>query len=229
MRNQLTICNDALDELPSGNIQSIEDPDDVGARACKRHYQTTLEDLLAEWDYDAAIRRAILAETTNDRPGEWVYCYTEPSEARGVLRVLPNYTANYYGAAYTQLEGQSVWTGIGYFPRDAGTPYIRANGKIYSNTPQAVCEYITADVNLGLFSSLFGRAFALELASRIVVPVLKDYARQKTLIGAAEVARQRAIADDQNNSPRRYDIWPSEDAIVRAGGSPPGGWYGGGS
>lgn len=227
MRNQLTICNGALDELPAGTISTIDDPDDLGARACKRQYEKVLEDLIAEWDYDAAIRRVGLAETTNDRSGEWAYCYVEPTDARGILRVLPDYTANYFGSAYTILAGQTVWTGAGYYPRDVGTYYVRANGKIYSNTPQAVCEYITSDVNLALFSSLFGRAFELELAARICVPVLKDYARQKTLIGMAEVARQRAIADDQNNSPRRYDAYPSEEAMVRAGYMPPAGWYGG--
>lgn len=225
MRSQLSICNGALDELPAGTIQSIDDPDDVGARACKRRYDAVLEDLLAEHEYDASIRRVALAATTNDRSGEWNFCYQEPTSARTILRILPTFTAAYVGTAYTILSGQRNWTGIGYYPDNLGSLYRRAAGKIYTNIEAAVCEYVSSEVELALFSPLFARAFELELAARICVPVLKDRARWKELVSMSEMARQRAIAHDRNNSPERYDGFMSEDAQARSGWMPVSGWY----
>ena len=229
MRSQLSICNGALDELPAGTIQSIDDPDDTGARACKRRYDAVLEDLLVEHTYDASIRRVALAVTTNDRPGEWAFCYQEPNAARTILRILPNFTAAYAGAVYTLLAGQRSWSGVGYYPDNLGALYRRADGKIYTNVEGAICEYVSSEIELSLFSPLFARAFELELAARICIPVLKDRGRWKELVAAAEVARQRAIAHDRNNSPQRYDGFMSEEAQARDGWAPSSGWYGTGA
>lgn len=219
-RSQIQICNGALDECPAGTINSI-DEDDVGARACKRRYQPTLEDLLGEHDYDAAIRRSLLAETVNDRPGEWRIAYKMPENVASPKRVLPNYTATYVGSAYVIQPGQTEWTGIGYFPGNVGARYKIAGDKIYCNVAGAVLEYVSYDIRLADFRPLFFRAFELELAARIVMPVLKDRSRQKELITMAELARQRAIADDLNSSPERTFDFVSEDAMVRIGGVDP--------
>lgn len=229
-RSQISICNGALDELPAGTINSI-DEDDVGARACKRRYQPVLEDLLGEHDYDAAIRRVALAETTNDRQGEWQYCYRLPESVASPRRVLPSYSAAYISQAFTILPGQTAWTGLGFFPDNVGVRYRVANNRVYTDMPTAVLEYVTYDVDLAAFRPLFFRAFELELASRIVMPVLKDRGRQKELISMAEMARQRAMADDLNSSPERTFDFFSEEAFVRIGGIDPqvagqgfGGW-----
>jgi len=221
-RSAVSICNGALDELPAGNIQSIDDADDVGALACKRRFQPTLEDLLAEHDYDFAIRRAPLAVVANDRLGEWQFCYRLPDSSIAPRRVLPSYTAAYVSTAYILQPGQRVWTGIGFFPDNIGARFRVANNCLYTNMPEAVLEYVTTDVQLQHFRPLFARAFELELASRIVMPVLKDRQRQKDLIGMAEVARQRAMADDLNSSPDRTFDFVSEEAMVRIGGVDPG-------
>lgn len=223
-RSQISICNGALDECPAGTINSI-DEDDVGARACKRRYQPTLEDLLGEHDYDAAVRRAVLAVTINDRPGEWRFAYTMPENVASPRRVLPNYTATFVNTAYVLQPGQEAWSGIGFFPDNIGARYRIAGAKIYTDMPAAVFEYVSYDVRLADFRPLFFRAFELELASRIVMPILKDRARQKELIQMAEVARQRAMADDLNNSPDRTFDFVSEEAAVRLGGVDPG-WLG---
>lgn len=102
-----------------------------------------------------------------------------------------------------------------------------AGNKVYTHEPSAVLEFVTAEPDLGQMSQLFLRAVELELAARICMPVIKSGSRQKELIAAAEVARQRAIADDRNNSPERYDTIASEEALVRSGLTP-GDWYGGG-
>lgn len=219
-RSMISICNGALDECPSATINSLED-DAPEARACKRRYLPTLEDLLAEHDYDGAVRRVALGQVTNDRVGEWAYAYAYPDSVASTKRVLPTYTANYVGTAYTLLPGQFAWTGLGFFPANIGVPFIVAGQVIYTNMVNAVLEYITTDIRLTDFRPLFFRALELELAARIVMPLLKDRGRQRELIGMAEIARQRAMADDLNNSPDRSFDFVSEDAMVRLGAIDP--------
>lgn len=219
-RSLISVCNGALDECPAGSINSI-DEDDVGARACKRRYQPTLEDMLGEHDYDAAVRRVALAQTTNDRLGEWLYAYALPENVASARRVLPNYTVVEASTAYVLQPGQTVSSGMGFFSGNVGVPYRIAGSIIYTNLATAVLEFVTYDVQLADFRPLFFRAFELELASRIVMPILKDRARQKELVSMAEVARQRAMADDLNNSPDRTFDFMSEEAAVRLGGVSP--------
>lgn len=215
-RSQISICNGALDECPAASINSI-DEDSLEANACKRRYEPVLEDLLGEHDYDGAVRRTTLAQTTNDRMGEWLFCYSQPENIAKPLRVLPTFTAAFVSSAYVLQPGQQVWNGVGFYPDNVGARYIIADGKIYTNMPTAVFEYISYDVALGTFRPLFFRAFELSLAARIVMPILKDSKRQATLITMAELARQRAIADDLNAGPERTFDFMSEDAQVRLG------------
>ena len=224
MRDQLSICNGALDELPATAIQSINDPDDEGALACRRNYSKVFEDLLDlnPYGWDASIRRTVGAETTNERVGEWLFCYQYPTEARTMLRVLPDYSLTPVNTVV--LPGQFAAPLVGYFASDVGVPYIVAAGKIYTNLQYAVLEYIAADPELSLFSPLFHRAFELTLAERICMPVIKSRSRKKELIAEAELYRQRAMADDLNNSPKRYDTHPSEEEMVRNDMTAPG-WY----
>lgn len=227
-RSQISICNGALDECPASTINSL-DEDDVGARACKRRYQPTLEDLLGEHDYDGAIRRVTLAVTLNDRPGEWAYAYAMPENVASTRRILPDFAARYVASAYASTAyvlqpGQYV-PQIGFYPYNCGVRYKVAGDRIYCNLASAVLEYVSYDVRLSDFRPLFFRAFELELASRIVMPILKDTKRQKELIAMAELARQRAMADDLNNSPERTFDFVSEEAAVRVGNAPVG--YGG--
>lgn len=228
MRDQLSICNGALDELPATAIQSINDPDDEGALACRRNYANVFEDLIDHHPYDAAIRREVGAVTTNAREGEWLFCYQYPTEARTILRVLPNYAATYSVSSAPILAGQMVAPLVGYFPQDVGVPYVVAAGKIYTNLEFAVIEFIAANPDLSLFSPLFHRSFELALAARICMPVIKSRSRKKELQADAELWEGRAMADDLNNSPKRWDAFPSEEALVRndmLGDPSYGGWY----
>lgn len=228
-RDKVSICNAALDELPADNIQSIDDVDSVGARACKRHYGNVIADLLGMWEFEGAIRRVQLASTTNDRDYEWSYAYAMPASVASLIRVLP-YRAALDPTAVTVLPGQRLFPlEWGYFPENVGVRFVANDGKIYTHEPNAVLEFCTAEPDLGRMPTLFLRAVELELAARICMPVIKSGTRQRELRAAAEVARERAIADDRNNSPDRYDTMPSEEALVRSGLPPsPRGWYSGG-
>lgn len=230
-RDKVSICNAALDLLPADNIQSIDDVDSIGARACKRHFQNVIVDLLAEWEFEAAIRRQPLAPVTNDRDYEWRFAYAEPSAVASLIRVLPYRAMLLPTASVPVLPGQIAYPyEWGYFPENIGARFVTANGKIYTNEENALIEFCTSEPDLGRVSALFGRAVEVELACRICMPILKSERRERVLMPMAELAKQRAIADDRNNSPDRYDTVPSEEAIVRAGYPiQPRGWYSGGN
>ena len=68
-----------------------------------------------------------------------------------------------------------------------------------------------------LFPASVARAIALELAARICVPILKSETREKTLIGKAELAKQRAQADNLNRRPNRDNDYVSEEERARNG------------
>ena len=144
-RDKVSICNAALDELPADNIQSIDDVDSVGARACKRHFQNCISDMLGDWEFEAAIRRQALAPTTNDRDYEWSHAYVMPSSISSLLRVLP-YRAALDPASVTLLPGQRLFPlDWGYFPENVGVRFVANNNKIYTHEPQAVVEFVTSD------------------------------------------------------------------------------------
>src|SRR5690606_24160166 len=77
-------------------------------------------------------------------------------------------------------------------------PYRIANGKLYTHTENAVLDYTSHAPSEADFSALFTRAVALELASRIVMPLLKRPDRQREILQLAEIARERAKAEDMN-------------------------------
>jgi len=77
-----------------------------------------------------------------------------------------------------------------------------------------------------VFPAMFARALALELASRLVMPLINKRERQGDLIKRAEVARDRAISDSRNRDPTesRYDQFDNELQRARDGSY---GWPGG--
>ncbi|MEG7747584.1 hypothetical protein U2065_14685, partial [Listeria monocytogenes] len=75
----------------------------------------------------------------------------------------------------------------------------------------------TTSIDAVALPPLVRRAFALELAARIAYPIKKDLKLQETLIRKAEVAKSRAIADEENKSPRMAPRYISEAEFARMG------------
>lgn len=206
--SKLQIWNMAIAELPDARIDTLDEVS-VAAEACADQYQPALELLLEDHPYDFATRRQALAVVANDRAAEWRFAYQLPKDLARPLLVLPYDVRDAQGAAYN-------WSGRAR-GAEASEQFRIAGRRLYANREAAVLEYVTHSPTESEFTAKFARALALELASRIVMAVKKDQARQQALIQLAEIARERAKADDMNRdreSPR--DFIP-EAQLVREG------------
>lgn len=214
MASRVSISNMALAELPANPIASMGE-ESLEARECTRVYDQCLQELLELHEWGFANRRIVLAAQTNDRESEWSYAYALPVGVGTPRRVLPDLT----GVALSlPLPGPfeppyyEVWgltSGTGY------TDYIIENGVIYSNYENATLEYGASTVAEAVMPSLFVRALALEIASRIAMPIKKSRELKGDLIKQAEIAKDRAKADDMNRQPQRAPWYINEVEVAR--------------
>ena len=215
MPSRLGIKNDALAELPSAPI-TAEDERSLEARETGRVYDQALKELLEAHDWGFATRRVQLASVTNDRSSEWGYAYAMPTDVGTPRKLIPDFEGAGLGIP---LEGPftppyyEVWGTFGALPE----PYfIIENLVIYSSLQNATLEYGAATVSEAVMPALFARALALEIASRIAMPIKKDRVLKGDLIKAAEAAKDRAMADDMNRSPQYQGFgYTSEIALAR--------------
>lgn len=207
--SKLQIWNMALAELPEQRIDSLDDVN-LASDFLNDQYQPAIEFLLEDHDYDFATIRAALAVVANDRPNEWQYAYRLPRDLARPLHLLP-----YSG---TDVGAVPVYSWIGRSRGlETATPFRIADGKLYCNIVGAVLEYATNTVAENQFTAKFARALALELAARVVMPIKKDAKRQGELIRMAEVARERAKADDMNRDRETTRDFIPEFMVARMG------------
>lgn len=189
--SKLQIWNMALAELPEQRIDSLDDVN-LASDFLNDQYQPAIDLLLEGHPYDFANRREALAQVANDRPSEWSYSYRLPRDMARPLHLLP-----YSGAEVAGTVPVYSWVGRNR-GLEARTPFRMGGGNLYCNIEGAVLEYTSNEVTESEFTAKFARALALELAARVVMPIKKDAKRQGELIRMAEVARERAKADDMN-------------------------------
>ncbi len=186
MTISLSTCNLALGELRTAPIVDIAE-DTLEARECARYYPQCLRTLLERHDWAFANRRASLAELAdNDRAAEWAHAYVLPAGCATPLRLV---TA------------------------DGGTSdFIVENRTLYTQLGNAVLEYAVSDVTDSEMPGLFIDALAYSLAARLAVPIRDSREMKGQLLQQAEIAFQRAVAEDRNRQPQ-HDAF-SEDAVA---------------
>lgn len=215
--SQLMISNLAISHVKAKAIASLNE-NSLEATECSRHYPRTIGSLLeGEHDWSFAIRRGTLAALAiNDRENEWLYAYALPANLGNPIRVIPDLSAA--GIALpVPLPGDpyaEAWTTAGLYIE---TPYIIDGTTLYSNVENATLEYTINDISGLNISELVVKWAALDLAARICVPVKGKEDREKNLADAAEVALQRAIADDRNRQPQVQGQYISEPIAARRG------------
>ncbi len=202
--SKLQIWNMAIAELPDARLDTLDDVS-IAGEACKDQYQPSIELLLEDHPYDFAIVRKPLALLSNDRANEWGYAYQLPADMAAPRYLLP------YAAGEVVARPVYAWG------RSGGVPIRIAGGRLYTGQDAATLEYVTNAPSESVFTAKFARALALELASRIVMPVKKDQARQEKLVRMAEVARERAKADDMNRDRESVRDFIPEVQLVREG------------
>ena len=214
--SQLEISNLALARLPASQIASI-DENSLEARECRRFYPQVVADMLfGDHDWSFANRRVLLAEVANDRPNEWLYAYQLPSDLANPIRVIPDLTA--LGISVPIDLGGNPYTEAWVAQLDKIAMTYEIEGEtLFTNASNATLEYTINDV-AGVNVSQFAiTALALDLASRLAIPVKQSEAREQALMGQAEIARQRAIADDRNRQPQSDGEYMPENIAARHG------------
>jgi len=217
MAARIDIFNQAIAELPAKAIQSI-DENSLEARECRRFYPQIVSEMLSgPHDWSFQIRRVALATLANDRPFEWVYAYALPSDMGAPIRVIPDLSALGLGFP-VPIPGEPYAEQWALTGRYFETPYIIENGILYTNVQTATLEYGINGIDDLVLTPLTVRAIVLDLASRIAIPVKKDRKIKAELVGQAEVAWARAIAEDMNRQPQISDDYLSEAMVARSGG-----------
>lgn len=191
MTISITTCNLALGELRAAPIVDIAE-DSIEARECARYYSQCLRILLERHDWAFANRRATLAElATNDRAAEWGHAYVLPADCATPLRLVA-------------ADG-------------CATDFIVENRTLYTSLGDAVLEYAVNDVTESEMTGLFVDALAYALAARLAVPIRDSREIKGQMLQQAEVAFQRAVAEDRNRQPERDAVGPDAVALVRLG------------
>lgn len=210
MATQIGICNEALSEIAADPIASIDERS-TSAVYCKLHYPNVMADLLTWTEWDFVIRRVTLAAQPNDRKGEWLYRYAQPADMADAIRVLPAVDDQVHNLPVVGPYAFPAWDALGKLP------FITADKSIYTNVSAALLEYKINEVDPAAIGIKAARAAALELAARLAMPLKKSRELKKEKVAEAEVARQRAIAESENRSPRRQADYISEVEYARMG------------
>lgn len=213
----VSLCNEALAEVPADAISTLEETS-LEAEWCARLYAPTLQTLFERHDWKFPNQRLALAEIDNDRPVEWLHAYERPTNCWAELRVFP---ASEVTGEVSYFQGQQLSPTVAYYwpPQVLPYRYLISGNTIYTNVEDAILEFV-GDASEGFFPALFRRAFVLELATRLVMPIKKDRQRQGDLYKAAANALDIAMADSINrdNSQSTYGDFVNESEIARGGG-----------
>lgn len=216
MPDRLAIKNMALAELPSAPIAS-EDENSLEARECSRWYDQALEWLLEQHDWEKANRRSVLAATANDRPSEYLYAYALPDGLGTPRRVIPDLESLGLGLP-VPLPGEPYAETWAFALDNCPVEYIIENSVLYTNVENATLEYGAKTISEAVMSAMFAEALAYRLASHLAMPIKKDRELKADLIKQAEVAKDRAMADDLNRQPQSYGRGSyNEVAAARSG------------
>lgn len=210
MAVSINVCNLAIDELRAKPIADI-DEQTLEASTCKRLYPQCLALLLERFDWSFATKIATLAVLAdNGRSSEWSYAYGLPSDMASPKRLVPSMGVVTPGYFYP-------WPYSWPRPSNWWSSYIVEAGILYTQLPDAILEYSANTLDEANMSAAFKDALVYSLASRMAVPIRDSRELKGELLKQAELATQRAMADDANREPQRDAVFGDEVAFARGG------------
>jgi hypothetical protein len=206
----IDLCNRALAQIAASSVADL-DEGSLESQEVKR-FALPLLDEVSEWaDWPFAIARVALPTVANDRPTEWLFAYAAPSD---LVKPVAVRRVDDPSITWDLTEG-----GPGTFPRQDAMPLalLHEGDVIFSNVESATLIYVRRLREVGEMPALLARAFELELAARIALPIKKDANLAMALARQAEVARARAVAEALNARGARTPRYIGLIEYARAG------------
>ncbi len=182
------LCNRALDDIGHSPIQSLGD-NTQAAKVCSRQYPKVLEELLAATDWPFARMRAALSPITSDRLDTGWYAFARPNNVATELRML---------------SGPNLPGGVFLGATEVALPFEIEEDRYYTRYSSVMLEYIRNDPPVSAMPPMFLKAMQAALAANIVYPLQKDSSRRNSLLGEAELHRDRAVAVLKNAQGQTY-------------------------
>lgn len=200
MSSETSICNLALSYLGKNNIEDLSDAG-TEARACRQFYAHNRDTLLQAYPWRSAGKTISLAELTNDRPGQWAYCYQRPTDCLKIRWVRREFSLT---DACPQTLQQEIMN-----------PFDWEGTKIYCNLSPAFLRYTFKLTDPTKFSPLLIDAMAQHLAVRLAMPLTRDPKVRADAYALALEMQARAQEADANEVRETTDV-DSELIEVRA-------------
>lgn len=188
MASEVDIANLALAHLGDDATVSSIDPPEGSAQAehCQRFYPIARDALIEMHTWNFTTKRAapaLIASTIT----EWQYSYALPSDAVGVISVLPYGATDDYSAGAATSVGYVSGTGL-FDPSNSPARYQPVpfavetldDGTlaVYTNAEDPDIRYTARVTDTSKFSPLFTTALSWLLASYLAGPLLKGEAGQ---------------------------------------------------
>lgn len=156
----------------AGIVDTVSDPDEdtPQANSVSRHYQSELEDLLAECPWNFATLTDVFPAATGETHARYTGVYLINSDSLAVWRV------NGYGNKVSQIGDRIVWEVEGQH--------------IVTDEGSCTAQYITKNVSEGNFSPKFRKALEL----RVAIPVARERGASSGDIDRLENAARLAVS-----------------------------------
>lgn len=221
--SEVQICNMALSRIGIDiPIASLDTEQSKEAAQCRLHYEQVRDAVLADFPWNFAKRRAVLAELADTVPPGWQYNYALPTDCLRAVAVIPETGDRYvYGVTWgrwlgTQwdwdwpLGGQRIPYQIESRAAADGT-----GRRILTDEPNAHFKYIARIEDLTQWSPQAIEALYLSLAHKLCMPMRIDDARRRAIFEEVVAVKSMAAATSMNEM--RDDPKPLPEALrVRA-------------
>lgn len=149
------------------------------------HYNDLRRSLLEKhwWIFAKCVQP--LAQTTNDRPDEWLYKYELPAKVIDIHWINDPQIATL--AMQKGADPDAPREGIGRY--------------VYTNIEKAYIQYTCDEENTDLMPQYFKDALSAMVAAAVAMPLTESVSRARFATEQAETMVDMAIAEDEQNMP----------------------------
>lgn len=193
------VCNLALGLVGQAQlVDNIITETSAEARACKAHFASARNRCLQRWAWKFAVRRAVLALSTETRTG-WNYAYSAPAT---YLQEAP---CRIWAGRRDTTTGEKVAFDLEL--NDAGDGLL-----VLTDMPEAEFIFVAEVTTVALWSQLFVDAVAAELAVALAGVLPKKIQLQAGLM--QEAARRLHMAAAASGNAMQLDPPPDSELIT---------------